>query len=120
MTTLPESLAALLVEEDKTLRGRFSIKRSGIANDAYLTPEEAPLVAAMQRARRKASLPDEQVYAWNVSCDARTYAKAGRIPTIVFGCGELRYAHAPDERICLEDLLGAMRVLVEFLADDVM
>lgn len=42
--------------------------------------------------------------------DLRLYAGAG-IPTVHYGPGQVRFAHAPDERVSIEEVVQAARVL---------
>lgn len=42
--------------------------------------------------------------------DLRLYAAAG-VPTVHYGPGEVRFAHAPDERVAVRDVVQAARVL---------
>ena len=44
--------------------------------------------------------------------DMRLLVNAGRIPTVLFGPGDVRVAHMPDEHVPLADLEAAARVLV--------
>ena len=49
--------------------------------------------------------------------DMRLLVEEGGIPTVVFGPGELRHAHAADERIRLADIETCAQVLTNWIAD---
>ena len=85
-----------------------------LRNDAYKIPGDHPLPVAVQAACRSAGLESE-VFGWNVSCDARLYAKVGRLPTVVFGPGDIRQAHAADESVDLGEVVTAAGVLARFM-----
>jgi acetylornithine deacetylase len=44
--------------------------------------------------------------------DMRLLVNVGRIPTVLFGPGDVRVAHMPDEYVPLEDLRAAAQALV--------
>jgi acetylornithine deacetylase len=41
----------------------------------------------------------------------RLLVNAGRMPTVLFGPGDVRVAHMPDEHVAVSDLETAARVL---------
>lgn len=92
---------------------RFEL--AGLRNEAFATPPGHPAVAAFREAAAAVlgPVPDE---GWNASCDARLFFHRGGLPTVVFGAGDLRHAHAADEQIVLGDILKAAEVLARFLA----
>jgi acetylornithine deacetylase len=49
------------------------------------------------------------------SCDAWFYNNQLRIPTVVYGPGELRYAHSAEERIGVAEISKAAELLVHAL-----
>jgi putative selenium metabolism hydrolase len=77
---------------------------------AWLMPEDHPLVKAGQRAVERAMGVRPRLQVWKFSTDGvYTMGEMG-IPTIGFGPGEERYAHAADERIRLDDVIQAAHV----------
>ena len=44
--------------------------------------------------------------------DMRLLANVGGIPTVLFGPGDVREAHRPNESVAAEDLLRATQILV--------
>lgn len=91
---------------------RFAL--AGLRNEAFQTPPGHPAVRAFGEAAAEVLGP-RPAGGWNASCDARLFFHRGGMPTIVFGAGDLRHAHAPDEEIRVEDVLRAAEVLVRFL-----
>ena len=59
----------------------------------------------------------QQVLGWGVisgfpaGCDARHLHNVAGIPTLVFGAGDLGYAHSIDERISVEEYIQAIKIL---------
>ncbi len=92
---------------------RFAL--AGLRNEAFETPPGHPAVRTFGEAAAEVLGPRPSG-GWNASCDARLFFHRGGMPTIVFGAGDLRHAHAPDEEIRVEDILKAAEVLVRFLA----
>jgi len=77
---------------------------------AWLMPEDHPLVKAGQRAVEHAMGTRPRLQVWTFSTDGvYTMGEMG-IPTIGFGPGEERYAHAADECIRLDGVLQAAHV----------
>ena len=44
-------------------------------------------------------------------CDARHLHNVAGIPTLVFGPGDLGYAHSIDERVSVEEFIQAIKIL---------
>ena len=49
--------------------------------------------------------------------DMRHFVNTGHTPCVMFGAGDVRHAHAPDESIDLDDLLTATATIAVFIAD---
>ncbi|MDD9983451.1 MAG: M20/M25/M40 family metallo-hydrolase [Gammaproteobacteria bacterium] len=49
------------------------------------------------------------------ACDMRHLVNQGNIPTVIFGPGSIAQAHKPDEHIMLDEYLGCIEHLVEFI-----
>jgi acetylornithine deacetylase len=75
----------------------------------YLDPQHS--LAQMMRGHT------QQVLGWGVisgfpaGCDARHLHNRASIPTVVFGPGDLQYAHSIDEQVSLEEYIQAIKVL---------
>ena len=50
-------------------------------------------------------------------CDARHLQNKAGIPTIIFGPGDLQFAHSIDERVDVEEYLAAIKVLALAIHD---
>ena len=48
------------------------------------------------------------------ACDAWKYDKLSGIPAIVFGPGQIKFAHSPEEQIKFVDLMIAAQVIEDF------
>jgi len=121
---LPNRTARQIEEEVLALLGaratpwsrehaRFAL--TGLRNEAFETPAGHPLVGTF-RGAAEAALGPRPVEGWNASCDARLFFHRGGMPTVVFGAGDLRRAHALDEEIDIREVLKAAEVLARFLA----
>ncbi len=102
--------------DDPWLQDHYKLSFPKLHNDSYETDYSHPAVLAFKDACDNAGL-DSEVFGWNVSCDARLYAKLGNMPTIVFGAGSILDAHARDEKIDFDDILKAAEVMANFIID---
>ena len=75
-----------------------------------------PLPTTLHAAVHDAGLESE-VFGWNVSCDARLYARVGGLPVVVFGPGDLATAHGPHEHFAVADMIDAACALTQFVQD---
>jgi acetylornithine deacetylase len=73
-----------------------------------LLPEGDPLLADTLQAVTDAGGPVPAVKGAPYGSDLRQYAAAG-IPTLQYGPGDVRYAHAADEHVVLAEVLQAAR-----------
>jgi succinyl-diaminopimelate desuccinylase len=84
-----------------------NVAYSGEVNRARMSDPESPLVRAMVDANRAIGL-DERLTGFSMATDGRFFAAAG-YPTIIFGPGDPRLAHVPDESVGIVELLAATR-----------
>jgi acetylornithine deacetylase len=75
------------------------------------TPQDAPIVTTVQDAYRDATGAEPVVRGMTYGADMRLLVHQGRMPTLLFGPGDIRVAHAPDEFVPIDDLLIATQVL---------
>jgi acetylornithine deacetylase len=113
-----EEEARALIEAKATswARQHSRFELAGLRNEAFETPAEHPFVRSFQRAAESVLGP-RPLEGWIASCDARLFFHRGGMPTIVFGAGDLSHAHSADERVQMDDILSAARVLAKFLVD---
>ncbi|MEH3131708.1 MAG: M20/M25/M40 family metallo-hydrolase [Mycolicibacterium neoaurum] len=81
---------------------------------SWETPESDPVVRALDEGRRRTGLAPK-IEGMTAGCDAGILTAAG-VSTAVFGPGEMRYAHSPDERIAERDVVDAALILANALA----
>lgn len=74
------------------------------------TPPDHPLVTAMRAARKAVLGRDHQPIGLPYGSDASFFAEA-RIPTIVFGPGDIAVAHTDDEWVEIEDVARAAEII---------
>jgi len=109
-----EVLEVIRAIDDPWLQDHVKLSFPKLHNDSYETDYSHPGVEAMRQACVETGLGSE-VFGWNVSCDARLYAKVGGMPTIVFGPGSITQAHAKGERIDFREVAKAAEAMVRFV-----
>ena len=75
------------------------------------TPADAAIVDATRCAIRDVTGEDARVEGMTYGADMRLLVNEGGIPTVLFGPGDVRRAHRPDEFVPIDDLLTAARVI---------
>lgn len=80
-------------------------------NEAYASDPDGPAMQAFHAAYDALGLDWPEPAAWQVSCDARLYAVAGH-QVVVFGPGELQYAHSAEECIDLRQVQEGLAISV--------
>lgn len=76
-------------------------------NDAYAgNPDDSSVKTALRAASEyQLRKPNQPVLGWDVSCDARLFAKERpELAVITFGAGKLNYAHSDSEQVLLSDV----------------
>ncbi len=96
--------------DDEWLKNHYEMDFTKVRNDAYEIPGDHPLPQTLSRCCRESGEKGE-VFGWNISCDARLYAKAGGMPTVVFGPGDVRQAHATGEYVEIPEVVKAAEIL---------
>ncbi len=89
----------------------------------WVIEEEHPLVTALMRAARVQLGRRPRVTFWSFSTEGTYTAGIAGIPTVGFGPGDPRQAHAPDEWVALDDVCAAAevyaRLAIELLTSDI-
>ncbi|UCC89721.1 MAG: ArgE/DapE family deacylase [Anaerolineales bacterium] len=75
----------------------------------YLDPQHA--LVHMMRGHVQQVVGRGIISGFPAGCDARHLHNGAGIPTLVFGPGDLQYAHSIDERVSLEEYMQAIKVL---------
>lgn len=76
------------------------------------TDPDHPLVATVRSAHEDVVGSPPLVQGMPYGADMRLLANEGGVPTVLYGPGDVRRAHAPDEYIEMEELGAAVRTLV--------
>lgn len=74
---------------------------------ATMSDPDSPLVQGMLAANRHLGLSDE-LTGFSMATDGRIFAAAG-VPTIIYGPGDPKLAHIPDEWVGIDEVLAATR-----------
>lgn len=75
------------------------------------TPMDASIVSSVTAAITDVTEQTPQVEGMTYGADMRLLVNEARIPTVLFGPGDVRRAHRPDESVPIEDLLVVSRVI---------
>ena len=100
---------------DDWTRAHYELDFPKLHNDAYADDPNHPAVVALADSCRDVGIATE-VFGWNVSCDARLYHHRGKMPTIVFGPGQVSDAHAAGERIDFRQVVKAAQAMAVMCA----
>ena len=101
---------------DAWIRSHHTLRFDKLHNDAFETPADDPFVRSMGKSLADCGL-DATPTGWISSCDARLWAKVGKMPTVVFGPGSLKAAHSDCESVKIADVARAARALVRTVID---
>lgn len=94
----------------------YKLEFSRLHNEAFETDVDHPAVKSFCDVAGSVLGP-EPTLGWIASCDGRLFYHGGQMPTIVFGAGDLGYAHSLNEQVKMDDVLRAAEVLTLFLID---
>ena len=85
-------------------------------NDAFARDPSRPAVRAFVEAARRVGIEvREPLRGWDVSCDARIFAREYPASDVLtFGAGALQHAHSANEQVRLDDLLAAAKAIARF------
>jgi len=75
------------------------------------TPDDARVVTTTMAAAEDVMGRAPRVEGMTYGADMRLLVNEARIPTVLFGPGDVRHAHRPDEFVPIDDLLIAARVV---------
>ncbi|HZA45327.1 MAG TPA: ArgE/DapE family deacylase [Rubrobacter sp.] len=80
-------------------------------------PTDAPICEAVKRAHERMTGERPAVEGVPYGADMRLFVRFGGIPCVMYGAGDVKVAHAPDEHISVPDLLTATETIACLLAD---
>lgn len=81
------------------------------------TDPDHPVVHAVLRAHQQLLSGTPQIYGGPYGSDLRLLSGLGNIPTIQYGPGDSKVAHAPDEWVALDEVVDCARVLARLIVD---
>ena len=80
--------------------------------DPAVTDPPDPLVTAVVDAAAAVTGEACPIEGVTYGADMRLLVNAGRIPTVLFGPGDVRVAHMPDEFVPIDELGSAVQTLI--------
>ncbi len=80
--------------------------------DPAVTSLDDPVVTTLTEAARVVTGTPPAVEGVTYGADMRLLVNVGRIPTVLFGPGDVRVAHMPDEHVAIAELEAAARALI--------
>jgi acetylornithine deacetylase len=80
-------------------------------------PVDSSLVEALCQAWQMTNSSSARIEAVTYGADMRHFVITGGMPCVMFGAGDVRLAHAPDESIPIDDLLAAITTTAAFVAN---
>jgi acetylornithine deacetylase len=80
-------------------------------------PVDSPLVVTLGRTWQRVTASPPRIEAVPYGADMRHFVLTGGMPCVMFGAGDARVAHAPDESIPLADLFTAITTISVFIAE---
>jgi acetylornithine deacetylase len=78
---------------------------------------DAPICEAVKEAHEQVAGERPPVEGVPYGADMRLFIRFGGMPCVMYGAGDVRVAHAPDEHVSLTDLLTATSTISYLLAD---
>jgi len=84
---------------------------SGAQFEPAETPADSPVVGTLAAALRAAASRVPVIRGVPYGADMRLLVRQGRTPTVIFGPGDVRRAHAVDEFVPIDELVTAARTL---------
>jgi acetylornithine deacetylase len=80
-------------------------------------PVDSPLVEALGQAWQETHSYSARIEGVTYGADMRHFVITGGVPCVMFGAGDVRLAHAPDESIPIDELLTAITTTAVFIAN---
>jgi acetylornithine deacetylase len=81
------------------------------------TPMDAPICEAIRRSHKAATGQDVRTEGVTYGADMRHFIAFGGMPCVMYGAGDIKLAHAPDEYLPVEELQTAVRTVANLLVD---
>ena len=74
-------------------------------------PADAPICEALKHAHALATGREPAVEGVSYGADMRLFIRFGKTPCVMYGAGDVRDAHGPDEHISIPDLVTATKTV---------
>jgi acetylornithine deacetylase len=87
------------------------VEWSGYQFDSATIPTDHPIVNTMKRAYSDATGETARLEGMTYASDMRHLVNTGDTPTVLFGPGDVRNAHGPDEHVKIRELIAVARTL---------
>ena len=81
----------------------------------FFTPEEDPLVKALQASVLSICGPPTEPELWSISSEAGYFSTVAGLPVVAFGPGEDRFTHNRDEHVRIDDLVMTAQVFASMI-----
>ena len=78
---------------------------------------DAPICEAVMEAHERVTGEKPTVEGVPYGADMRLFIRFGGMPCVMYGAGDARVAHAPDEHVSIKDLLTATSTIACLLAN---
>ncbi len=81
------------------------------------TDPDAPIIRTVREAHLRATNSSPETYGGPYGSDLRLLVGKGGIPTVQYGPGDSRVAHAPDEYVAIDDVVTCAAVLADVIVE---
>jgi putative selenium metabolism hydrolase len=81
----------------------------------FFTPEEDPLVRALQASVLSICGPPTEPELWSISSEAGYFSTVAGLPVVAFGPGEDRFTHNRLEHVRIDDLVATAKVFASMI-----
>jgi len=89
-----------------------TVEWSGYQFDPASITFDEPIIDMVRGAFRDATGREAELEGMTYASDMRHLVNTGGTPTVIFGPGDVRNAHAPDEHVPVDELVAVARTLV--------
>jgi acetylornithine deacetylase len=89
-----------------------TVEWSGYQFDPASIPLDEPVIGTVRGAFRDATGREAELEGMTYASDMRHLVNTGGTPTVIFGPGDVRDAHAPDEHVSVDELVAVARTLI--------
>lgn len=109
-----DKVLSRLREEDPEIQGEAEIT---FFVPPYLISENEPIIDYLRRSTKLVTNTEPQVSVQKFATDAAHIHRLTKIPAVIFGPGEEKAAHAPNESIEIEQVVNATKIYALTIMD---